>query len=113
MRYKDALELFNTVRDRYGFVMVRDDDNYIAASPAGVPRECGAFIGLIGSTFKVVHSIDLNGDQLYCYSWDDFNNLDEACKHLDTIMEIYHKLVFKQKQLKLKQKLKDIENDFQ
>ena len=112
MRYKEAQELFNTVKDRYGFVMVRDDDNFIAASPPGVSSKCGAFIGLIGNTFKVVHSIDLNGDQFYCYSWVDFDNLDEACKHLDTIMERYHKLVFKQKQFKLDKKLKDIENDF-
>lgn len=112
MRYKDALELFETVKDRYGFVIVRDEVGNLEASPPGVPKECGAFIGLIGNTFKVVHSIDLNVDQLYCYSWLDFDNLDEACKHLDTIMEKYHKLVFKQKQLKLDKKLKDIENDF-
>ena len=113
MRYRDALKLFNTVKDRYGFVMVSEEDHYLAASPAGIPRKCGAFIGLIGSTFKVVHIIDLDGDQFICYSWDDFDNLDEACKHLDTIMEKYHKLLFKLKQLKLNQKLKDIENDFQ
>lgn len=112
MRYRDALKLFNTVKDRYGFVMVREEENFIAASPSGIQPKCGAFISLIGNTFKVVQSIDLNGDQLYCYSWMDFDNLDDACKHLDTIMERYHKLVFKQKQFKLMRKLKDIENDF-
>jgi hypothetical protein len=112
MRYRDALKLFNTVKDRYGFVMVREEENFIAASPSGIPPKCGAFISLIGSSFKVVHSIDLDRDQFICYSWNDFDNLDEACKHLDTIMEMYHKLLFKLKQLKLNQKLKDIENDF-
>ena len=112
MRKKDALKLFNTVKDRYGFVVVRDELDYIAASPPGVDRECGAFIGMIGNTFKVVYSVDLNRDQFYCYSWIAFNNLDEACEHLDTIMENYHKLLFKLKNLKMQQKLKDIENDF-
>ena len=112
MKYKDALELFNTVKDRYGFVMVRNEDNYLAASPSDVPRDCGAFIGLIGRTFKVVDSVDLNEDQFFCYSWIDFDNLDEACKHLDTIMEKYHECCFKLKKFRMEQKLKDIENDF-
>lgn len=113
MCYKKALELFNTVKDRYGFVIVRNEEYYLAASPSGVSRECGAFIGLIDNTFKVVNSIDLYADHLYCYSWIDFDNLEEACKHLNAIMKKYHKLLFRIKQSKIQQKIKKLQQDFE
>ena len=56
MRYKEALELFNTVKDRYGFVIVRDDD-YLTAPRMAISTKVGKGLVIYNSTVKETEAI--------------------------------------------------------